>query len=99
MPVQDARVGTWDGLDNRRWLMESLEALGHGLDEYRAGMKRAMFLRGLLDEAEPFWIGRSLRIDPCSAVEAYHLLVALMSGFGIPMERAAERLEAEMRTR
>lgn len=99
MPVEDARIGTWDGLDNRKWLMEQLEALGHGLGERAAGMKRARFVRSLLDDAEPDWKGKPMRVDPCASVEAYHLLVALMSGFGVPMETIARRLEAEVRRR
>jgi hypothetical protein len=77
--------------------MEALEALGHGFDEHRAGMKRAMFLKSLLVEADPSWRGKPMRVDPCSAVEAYHLLVALVSGFGVLMETAAKRLEAAVR--
>jgi hypothetical protein len=77
--------------------MENLERLGHGLDEYRAGMKRAMFLRSLLDEAEPTWQGAPLKVEPCNAVEAYLLLVQMMSGFGFKMETAARRLEAAVR--
>ena len=97
MPVQDARIGTWDGLDNRKWLMEGLEALGHGLDERRAGMRRAMFLRSLLEEADPSWRGKPMRLDPCSTTEAYFLLIALMSGFGVGIEKAAKRLEETVR--
>lgn len=97
--MQDARIGTFDGLDNRKCLFENLKRLGHGLDEYRAGLVRAHFLRSLLDEADPQWHGKThrLRVDPCSAIEAYHLLVALMSGFGVPIETAAKRLETALR--
>jgi hypothetical protein len=96
--MQDANVGTFDGLDNRKWLVRNLEELGHGLDEWSAGLKRAMFLRSLLEES-PTWRGKTsrLKVDPCSAADAYLLLVAMMSGFGIPMETIARRLEAAMR--
>ncbi len=97
MPTQDARIGTFDGLDNRKWLMEGLDRLGHGLDERRAGMRRAMFLRSLLLDAEPDWKDKPMQVDPVSTVDAYFLLVALMSGFGVTAETAARRLEAAMR--
>lgn len=97
MPVQDARIGTFDGLDNRQNVFKNLDRLGHGLDEQRAGMRRARFLRSLLDEADPAWRGKPLELTPCSTVDAYMLLVALVSGFGVLMETAAKRLEAAVR--
>jgi len=95
--MQDARIGTFDGLDNRRWLMEQLDALGHGLDERRAGMRRAEFLRSLMPVAHPAWQGRPVKITPCATVEAYHLLIAMVSGLGVMMETAARRLEEAVR--
>src|ERR1700692_945785 len=92
--AKDARIGSFDSPENRKWLMKNLDRLGHGLDERRAGMKRAMFLRSVLGDAATDRRNKPMKVDPVSTVDAYFLLVALMSGFGVLMETAAKRLEA-----
>jgi hypothetical protein len=96
--MQDARIGTFDGLDNRKWLWRGLEHLGHGLDERRAGMVRARFLRSLLDDAESAWVGHPIRLEPMSVNDAYLLVIqGFVSGFGVTMEAVSRRLEAALR--
>src|SRR5712671_5654011 len=95
--MKDGNIGSFDGRDNRKALIDLFNRLGHGLDEYSAGMKRAMFLRSLLNQADATWQGKRLKVDPCSTTDAYMLLVALCSGFGVPMEVAAKKLEAAVR--
>jgi hypothetical protein len=90
-------IASFDGLDNRRDLLALLARLGHGLPERQAMMRRARFLRSLLPASETGFAGRPVTVTPCTALEAFHLFLAITSALGVPIETAAGRLEEEVR--
>jgi hypothetical protein len=88
------QFGSFEGRDNRRELLILLGRLGKGLPEQQANEVRAAFLHGLMGgTVSDFFAGRPLLVSPCSAVEAYHLLVAITGVLGVNIEDAARSLE------
>ncbi len=91
-----SQFGAFDGRDNRKTVMDLFVRMGHGLAERVAGMKRAGFLQGLICVSTTF-AGKPLIVDPCSAVEAYHLFVAITGCLGVDIDDAAQLLEEVVR--
>jgi hypothetical protein len=92
-----AQFDTFDTLDDRREIMTLFARLGDGLPETQAGLRRARFLRSILPESVNGFKAATLRIDPCSAVEAYRLFGAITGCLGVPISVAAAKLTAAVR--
>jgi len=93
-----AQFGSFCGLDNRRELMRLMVRLGEGLPDEHARRLRARFLQSLLPASTTSMAGLALSVTPCSAVEGYHLLVAITGCLGVPIDEAAARLERLVRS-
>ncbi len=93
MRYDSCQFREFDGLDNRKTLMRLMVKLGDGLDEQRAGERRARFLKSLIPASTNGFADRSLQVTPCSAVQGYHLLVAITGCLGVPIDQAARQLE------
>jgi hypothetical protein len=91
------QFGSFDGRDNRRTVLDLFKRLGAGQGERVAGMMRAGFLEGLIQVATGGFAGAPLIVTPCSAVEAYHLFVAITGCLGVAIEEAAGLLEEVVR--
>lgn len=96
MRYDSGQFGSFDGLDNRKAILDCFRRMGQGLPDDVAGMRRAGFLQGLLSLSDAF-AGRPLLTTPCSAAQAYHLFVAITGCLGVPIELAARRLEEVVR--
>lgn len=100
MIIDGGQFGSFDGLDNRRAVMELFVRMGDGLDEYSAARRRATFLQSLIrGSTSGFSRTPGFSVSPCSAVDAYLLFVAITGCLDVPVERAAKLLEAEVRRR
>ena len=98
MQTRDPRqFASFDGRDNRRELMRLMVRLGEGLPDDLANRRRAAFLQGLMGASEGALAGAGLKVSPCSAVEGYHLLIAITGCLGVPIDVAARKLEAVVR--
>ena len=88
---------SFDGLDNRKAVMELFQRLGERYPEELAMRKRAEFLRGLLGMSTNGFKGKPMVVDDCSAIDAYLLFIAITNALGVSIERAAMRLENYVR--
>lgn len=91
------QFGTFEGLDNRKALLNLMVRLGDGLSEAEAGERRARFLRSLLKDSTTAFRGAPLTVTPCDAVRGYHLMVAITGCLGVPIDVAARKLEEVVR--
>jgi hypothetical protein len=91
------QFGSFEGLDNRKTVLDCFVRLGHELGEVEAAKKRAWFLQGLLSDSTNGFADKMVRVSPCTAVDAYMLFVAITGVLGVPVERAAKRLEEYVR--
>lgn len=96
MRYDSAQFGSFDGLDNRKTVMGLFVRMGRGLPADLAGMRRAGFLSGLIACSSSFG-ARRMVVDPCTAIEAYKLFVAITGCLGVPIDRAAKLLECVVR--
>ncbi len=97
MRFDSCQFGSFDGRDNRIALMRMLKLLGRGLPEVVADQRRAAFLQSLIGDSETGLDGRPLQVTPCDPVRAYLLLVAITGCLGVPVEKAAKKLERVVR--
>ncbi len=88
---------SFDGLDNRKTVMDLFKKMGRGLPDDLAGMRRAGFLQGLVMLSGNGFKSRPMFVDPCSASEAYGIFVAVTGVLGVPIETAAVLLEQVVR--
>lgn len=94
---ESGQFGSFEGLDNRRTLFELFHKMGHGLNETQAAVKRADFLKRMLSLSANGFSKFPVKITPCSANEAYFLLVSMATALGVSLEEAALKLEQEVR--
>ena len=87
------QFGSFDGLDNRKEVMRMFKRLGEGCSEDEACARRAVFLQSLLADSRSSLAGRPCNVQPCTPTEAYFQFVALTGVLGVPIEKAAKRLE------
>jgi hypothetical protein len=97
MYYDSCQFGSFDGKDNRQTIMQCFKRMGHGLTDDLAGMRRAGFLQGLLMQSTNGFKDKPSIVDPCTAVEAYHLFVAITGVLGVPIHDAAVLLENVVR--
>jgi hypothetical protein len=89
------QFGSFDGLDNRRTILELFVRLGGNLPSFIADHKRALFLRDLHKYSRSFKT-IPFQIDPCDPIAAYNMFVAITGVLGVPIEKAAQWLEREV---
>lgn len=87
----------YDTLEDRREILILFQRLGKHLPEALAMRKRARFLESLIPESVSCFAELPLKVTPCSAVEAYHLFIAIVGVLGVPIAEGAKRLDAEVR--
>ncbi len=90
MRYDSGQFQSFDGLDNRKAIMDLLRRLGDGKigDARRGG-----FLQGLVHlSTNGFHLSRPV-VQPCGVVDAYMLFVAVTGCLGVDVEMAAEILE------
>ena len=97
MRYDSGQFGAFDGLDNRRTIMDLFVRMGHGVPEQIGSARRRGFLQGLMVLGSGFWQNAPVEVTPCSAAEAYMLFVAITGCFGVPIEDAAKLLEDVVR--
>lgn len=95
---ETGQFGSFDGRDNRKTVMDLFVRFGHNRPEAHAAAMRAAFLQGLMDHSTNCFAGKMVQVSPCSAVEAYHLFVAITGCLGVPVEKAARTLEMVVRS-
>lgn len=94
MRYDSAQYGSFDGLDNRRTIMQLFVRMGKNLPHDLAGARRKGFLEGLKSLVTGGLKGRPILIDGLpTAGEAYDLFVAITGCLDVPIERAAILLE------
>lgn len=87
----------FDGLDNRRTIVDCFVRFGKGHSFREAGEKRAGFLKALLQLSTKGFGALPVEITLCSAGEAYHLFVAIVNSLGVPIDWAVRVLEDVVR--
>jgi hypothetical protein len=90
-------LNRFDGLDNRKQIMNLFVRMGERVPEAIAMERRASFLRSLIKESKNGFQERPMDVTPCSAVQAYLLFVAITSALGVSIEQAAKKLERVVR--
>lgn len=90
-------IDTFDGLDNRRTIVDLFVRFGRGHSFRDAGLKRAGFLKALLNLSTTGFANRAVEITPCTAPEAYHLFVGIVNALGVNIDWAAKILEDVVR--
>jgi hypothetical protein len=92
------QFGTFEGLDNRKAVMDMFRRIGHGDPEEVAAAKRACFLESLMRASTmPGMAGKPCRITPCSPADAYIEFVAITGCLGVDIDLAAKKLEEVVR--
>jgi hypothetical protein len=97
MRYDSGQFGSFDGRDNRKELMNLFVRLGEHLPEQQARQRRAQFLQRLISRSTKGFADLPRAIEPCSAVEAYHLFVAITGCLHVPIDEAARLLERTVR--
>jgi len=95
---ETAQFGSFDGLDNRKTVLDLFKRMGHGLTESEAAAARAGFLQGLVHSRSTTCFAMlPIFVSPCSVTEAYHLFVAITGVLGVPIDEGARLLEEVVR--
>ena len=97
MRYDAAQFGSFDGLDNRREIMILFQRLGDGLPDQIANERRAAWLQSLIPHSVSGMATSPLIVQPCDAIEAYRLFVAITGVLGVPIYKAAKMLDEEVR--
>ena len=88
---QRSELQTFDGLDNRREVMILLQRLG-------SDQCRARFLESLIPSSIKGFSQSPMRVrGNCDSVAAYYMLVSICNELGVSINRAAHKLEAEVK--
>lgn len=87
------QFGSFDGFDNRKEVMRLFVKMGDGLPEEIAMKLRARFLQKMLSDSTNGFAQKAMIVTPCSAVEAWHMFVAICGCLGVKIEEAAKKLE------
>ncbi len=93
MRYDSGQFSSFDGLDNRREVWILFERLGANFPEPIAMELRAKFLESLIPKSVSCFATKPLKVDPCSAGQAYHLFVQITGVLGVPIETAAKLLD------
>lgn len=86
-----SEIETFDGLDNRREVVILLERLG-------SDRRRAKFLESLMPKSINGFAGCPVQVrGTCDPIAAYFVLVGICNELGVPINYAAQKLEAIVR--
>ena len=99
MRYDSGQFREFDGLDNRKAVMDMFDRLGHGASEEVACARRACFVRNLLAVASsPVAQGKALkaRISPMSPTSAYFAFVGMTGVLGVDITQAAVALDRQV---
>lgn len=92
------QFGSFDGLDNRRDVLDMFKRMGDGVPEDVAAARRAAFLSSLMGASRYAGLAsKALHVAPCSPTEAYLEFVHVTGVLGVPIDDAAMRLEEAVR--
>lgn len=91
------QFGSFDGLDNRKSIMDLFVRFADGKSEEQARQNRAIFLTRLIKLSGNGFAATLPQIKPCSAVEGYLFFTAICGQLGVPIERGARQLEDYIR--
>lgn len=85
-------ISVFDGLDNRRTLIDCFRRMGGTLPEMQAAQLRASWLQ---------WVARrggfSVEVTPCSPEEAYAVFLQITAHLKVPILEASLALEEAVR--
>lgn len=77
----------FDGLDNRKHIMQMLERLG-------SDQRRKAFLESLIPLSLKGFAGCPMKVQGvCDSIRAYFVLVSICNEIGVDINHAAQRLE------
>jgi hypothetical protein len=93
MRYETGQFGSWDAKDNRREVWILFERLGKSYPEPIAAELRAKFLESLIPESVSCFANKPLKVDPCSAGQAFQLFTQITGVLGVPVQRAAILLD------
>jgi hypothetical protein len=94
---ETGQFGSWDGLDNRRELLILFERLGQHLPAPMQDALRARWLLWLIKRSVGPWGAAQFILEPCCAVEAYRLCVAICGCLDVSIDEAARLLDEAVR--
>jgi hypothetical protein len=94
----DSVFGSFEGLDNRRTLIELFSRMGHGVPESIACIYRMRALERLIKLSGTGFAEKMVELTPLNTVEAYFAFVAVCGQLGVDINRAAKQLEQEVRS-
>jgi len=92
------QFGSFDGLDNRRTVMELFCKMSLRVPESVGRARRQKFLERLIAFSDNGFADKMVEVTPCDPVTAYHLFVAITGCLGVNIEKAAKLLEEEVRS-
>jgi hypothetical protein len=90
------QFGTFDGLDNRKAVLEMFRRMGDDCSEEEGAARRACFLSDLM-KASPKFGDKGGFVTPCDPTSAYMEFVAITGCLGVNIEQAAIQLEETVR--
>lgn len=93
MRYDSGQFGSFDGVDNRKEVRILFERMGKDFPEPVAMAMRAKFLESLIPESVSCFASKPLKVDPCSASQAFALFVQITGVLGVPVEKAAKLLD------
>jgi hypothetical protein len=94
---ETGQFGSFDGLDNRRELLILFQRLGQHLPAPLADQRRAQWLLSLVKRSVGPWHAARFQLEPCCAVEAYRLCVAICGCLDVSIDEAARLLDETVR--
>ncbi len=90
-------LAQFDGLDNRKVIIDCFRRMGRTLPEWQAAQVRARWLQWLTGAHSQTFTGVTLAVTPCSPEEAYALFLQITANLGVPILEATEALEEAVR--
>ena len=92
-----AALDKFDGLDNRKVIIDCFRRMGSKFPEWQAAQVRAQWLQWLVSRESVTFGGVTLAVTPCSPEEAYALFLQVTANLGVPILEAVEALEEAVR--
>lgn len=97
MRYESGQFGSFEGLDNRKTVLNLFVRMGQGFSVEEGCRRRAAFLQGIIRRSDNGFARATCVVSPCTAVEAYFLFTAITGCLGVDVDRAARLLEQEVR--
>lgn len=93
MFYETCQYGSFDGLDNRKSLMDLFRRMGEGASWEEGCKRRGKFLQRLIDGSTNGFSGKPNQMAPCDTVDAYLAFGAITGVLGVDIDQAARKLE------